>query len=121
VKNINWDSSSIEEKLMGFILKMPLGGVFTIPKNKVNDLEFFIQWFEKNNYFKDEGFAIIYNPKKRLLNKNVYFEDNKEFCKKHNLYFNGKPNLIKYMQYMKWRILEYRKDYANTRIQKRVK
>ena len=118
---INWNTKSLEEKLIGHFLRMPLRGVLEVPIDKNNDILFYAEWFSKNDYFKEEGFYINVNWEKRIITKFDSFFYNKTFIKKHNLYLKGSgSNYLRYEQYMNYRILQYRQDYAKTKLQRKT-
>ncbi len=118
--SINWDSKSLEEKFIGYLLRMPLDGVLKVPKNK-DYIFFYANFFNANNYFKMEGFSLGVDVKKRIVKKLSYFVRNKEFVLKHNLYLMGSgANNLRYSKYMKYRILQYREDHATFKLQKGI-
>ena len=91
-------SSELTNKMLG----TSLWGVLDITSSKVRyKIIEVVERLNEKKEFRRKGFSLKLIDGMNFIQKIPYFEDNEDFIKEHNLYFNGKPSYIDYLIYMK--------------------
>lgn len=96
--------------LRDIMLKTSLWGVFDISlKEQRYEIIEAIEIIQKEEIFKKYGFNVEIIDGMNFVRKLPWFDDNKEFIKKHSLYLNDNPNYPTYLKYMHDNRLKYLK------------